>query len=382
MPADKAKPAPAAVSHPFTAPFGWIRRGRPQVAIQGPRDVAETEIRFVLFRGKAKAGVISLMWPTDFAFRNDKQPDEGVSTLDAFSSFKPISAIQPELGGEPVPTGRGWVLTRMYAASQKEFVRHFFRRRNRTQDRETQLFASNQILEHYTKNLSHRAVAAVIQGYRSMDLGDLNAQKAAARHLAAEIKTAPKMELTGDPRTDREHLTVSMSFTLWQLYLTAGNARGFMETLDQTVAYLKSVDMPFPGIILNGCSTIFVRAYLHFLAGEMAEARELVDFNAAFYCKHLPRLPRKAIWFKENTHSLDCVALGLQMMERLHDGLKPLGPTTVIQAANRVNYPPAVAVLETQFNRVCRGVRKSRRAAPDAGSDSGPAATPEPAAVD
>jgi len=219
------------------------------------------------------------------------------------------------------------------------------------------------VLEHYNKNPSHRAVAAVIQGYRAVDLKDLEAQKIAARHLAGEIKAASRMELTGDPRTDREHLTVSMSFTLWQLYLSAGNNRAFMDTLDETVAYLKSVDMPFPGIILNGCSTIFVRAYLHLVQGNTEAAVELAEFNAEFYCKHLPRLPRKAIWFKENTHSLDCVALGLQMKERLRDGLKPFSATTVIKAANRVNYPPAVAVLDERFGHVCRGLRKSRKAA-------------------
>jgi hypothetical protein len=360
MPADKKTHAP--VSHPFTAPYGWIRRGRPHVAVRGPRDVAETEIRFALYRGKSRAGVISLMWPTDFAFNDPETPDEGVSVLDAFSSFKPISAIQPELGGEVVPTGRFWGLVRMYATSQKDFIRIFFRRRTRTQDRETQLFAARQILDHYDKDQSHRCVAAVVQGYRAIDLGDLEAQKVAARQLAAELKAAPELPLTGNPRTDREHLTVSMGFTLWQLYLAAGNYKAFLAQLDDTVAFLKSVDLPFPGIILNGCSTLFARAFVHLIQGQPDEAQALARFNAEFYCKHLPRLPKKAIWFKENLHSLQCVAMGLEMNERIRADLKPFSATTVIATANRVNHEPAREVLAANFSRFCRGLRKMRKA--------------------
>lgn len=350
----------------YSLPQGVCRGRQLTITLEGPATVEPTLVRFWFERGGARIGSIERVWPSDFEFSDEQVPQAGRIALDGYEEFVPFTNVVATLGDAPVVVGPNWQLSRLFATTEEEFSRNFFRRKNRTNDRETQLFAASQIRDHYHLSKSHRAVAAVIYAYRAMDLADAASCAAAIRWLLEELTTAHEIDENPHPRLDGSHLTVSMGFALWQLYLYTNQHLLFIGQLDRIIAYLQVKADPFPGVIMNGCMTVLLRTYLYALEGKTEKVSELATFNADLYLNNLPRLARHAIWFKEMVLPHNAVALSMDIDERAQASKKSVAADVVITAAHRLNQSEAAEVLSANFRRLCRALSRQRRNAMEA----------------
>ena len=344
----------------LTAAKSVIREDRPVVALDGDR-AATHAVRFRFLRGKEEIGAVALSWPDDFRFKGDD--GRGRATLQAATQFEPYTEVRTEVDGQDVRHRPEWGLNRLYAISDDDFEAIFFRARDRTPDKETQHFAVRQITDFYRLNHSHRAVAAVIQGYRAIDLGTPALTEAAVAAVRRELETADDLPESWRARLDGVHLKASLRSVLWQLLLFRGEGDAVIAELDVMVAELKAAHEPLPYISINGCPAILVRAQLMLAEGRSEEASELGFWNADFYLSCLNRLKRRRKLWQELIPPYRLVMTSMDLAQRVVDKEEPLSPRTVLSEAMRVeaDQPSAETMLQN-YEALMKRLRVRRRA--------------------
>ena len=337
-----------------------IRDGLPAVAMSGDR-AGKVAVRFRFLRGKDEAGVIERTWPDDFRFKDDGAT--GRATLREATAFEPYTEVRVQADGKDLKPGSGWGLNKLYALSDDDFEGIFFRARDRPQDKETQHFATRQITEHYRLNASHRAVAAVVQAYRAIDLAKPEMTDAAVAVLQQELATAGELPESWRARLDGVHLQASLRSVLWQLHLFRGENDAVMAELDRLVAFLKEAHEPLPYISINGCPAILVRAHLMLAEGRSEEASELGFWNADFYLGCLTRLKKRRKLWQELIPPYRLVMTSMDLAQRVIDKEDQLAARAVITEAMRVEGDqPSAEIMVQNYEALNRRLRSRRRA--------------------
>ena len=337
-----------------------IRDGLPVVALSGDRG-GKTPVRFRFLRGQEEVGAVDKTWPDDFRFKDDGPM--GRATLREGPAFEPYSEVRVQVDGKDVKPGGGWGLNKLYALSDDDFEGIFFRARDRPQDKETQHFATRQLTDHYRLNASHRAVAAVIQAYRAIDLGRPEMTEAAVRVLKQELETAGDLPESWRARLDGVHLQASLRSVLWQLHLFRGENDAVVAELDALIAFLKAAHEPLPYISINGCPAILVRAHLMLAEGRSEEAAELGFWNADFYLSCLNRLKRRRKLWQELIPPYRLVMTSMDLAQRVLDKEDQLSARAVITEAMRVEADqPSAEIMVQNYETLNRRLRARRRA--------------------
>lgn len=346
-----------------------IRDGLPVVALSGERR-PKVSVRFRFLRGKEETGVVDKTWPDDFRFKDDGPV--GRATLRDAPGFEPYTEVRVQVNGKDQKSGSDWGLNKLYALSDDDFEGIFFRARDRPQDKETQHFATRQITEHYRLNASHRAVAAVVQAYRAIDLGRPEMTDAAVKVLNQELETAGDLPESWRARLDGVHLQASLRSVLWQLHLFRGDNDAVMAELDRLVAFLKAAHEPLPYISINGCPAILVRAHLMLSEGRSEEASELGFWNADFYLGCLNRLKRRRKLWQELIPPYRLVMTSMDLAQRVIDKEDQLAARAVITEAMRVeSNQPSAEVMVQNYEALNRRLRTRRRAQAEKAAQAG-----------
>lgn len=343
----------------FSLGSGVMRSGAALITLKGSLDDQDVPITFNLLRGKKVAAAVVLHWPRDFQFEKEQQDGEGlangVASLSALEAYGPVTAIDVRVADESLPQDKRWQLRQLYPTSERQFVKFFFRSKNRIKDRETVLFSTIQTLRYYHLDPSHRCVAAVIYAYRALDLCDAAHCQDAARHLEDCLKHSDLLQKTDHPRTDRSHLIVSVRCALWQLYLYLGLLDDFETHVKALSDFVQTEDDLLPGIILNGCISMFLQLYIEVVRGNTLSAVEMAEFNAEFYTSNLGRMKPSAVTFRETLQSHTAVMLGFETVDLVRAGKSPMKPEQAISVSHRLLTSPAVPGLLRNFSAYCSG---------------------------
>lgn len=344
----------------FHLDSGVMRSGTALITLSGPRD-HDAPVTFNLLRGRKVVATVVRRWPVEFEFDQNLQAGEsmvpGTISIAGVEAHAPVTSVDVIISDESVPQGKRWQLRQLYATSERQFVKFFFRSKNRIKDRETVLFSTIQTLQHYHLDPSHRCVAAVIYAYRALDLRDATHCQDAARYLEDCLRQADQLHKTDHPRTDRSHLIVSVRCALWQLYLYMGRFEDFEQHLTALSDFLRTEKDVLPGIILNGCISMFLTSYIDAVRGYAERAAETVQFNAAFYMTNLVKMKPSAVTFRETLQSHTAVMLGLETVDLLHAGKAIMKPEQAVSASHRLLTSPSVPTLIQNFAAYCSGLR-------------------------
>ncbi|RZJ97545.1 MAG: hypothetical protein EON88_02680 [Brevundimonas sp.] len=330
---------------------GVIRKGAPEVVLQGDPAATPTPVVFGLFRGGKRIGERTLTWPGDFAF--DGEPGVGRARLPDTVSLEPFAGIKAEVGGKTVKRGEDWQLVRLYPSTREEFETAWYKRKGRLADRETLQFSARQVTAHYPLDEADRAIAAVVQGYAAMDLDDAGLMEEAVGALSRQIARMEGVPATGLLRTDGVHQTASMYMALWQVLLYLGRYDDFVGAMDAYIAHLRTHESPFGRVVFNGCCSMLLRTDIHARRGEANAARDLAAECGRYYVRNMLNLEQKSQWFKETRRAHDASGMALEIVERLEAKKPALSPAVVLEAAHRLFDARAAQVLTRRYATFC-----------------------------
>lgn len=196
-----------------------------------------------------------------------------------------IFAIDQHGARSEVKYGEDYFAQNLFFRSKRDFERGFFVRRRRTRDDATLLFCAEQLMLHYTLSPAHRAVAAVVYGYRAIDLAD---RWRAAKALAAiddAFEGAAALGVTRHPRTDRDHLFQSLQMARWQLQVFLLDEIGLMQTLVAAIARTAGLEQPLAINSYNGCRMFMVGGFLLHKAGLTTHSVRVFETGIAFFAR-------------------------------------------------------------------------------------------------
>lgn len=335
---------------------GAIRKEEPFIRLTETGDSVPQSVTFRFHRAGETVGELTRLWPQEF--------EDGEIQLAGAQAFEPYASVDVYVGGKRLPRPEQWELRKLYAVDEEAFEGIFFRARDRPADPETQFFAAAQICDHYQVNESHRCVAAVIQGYRAIDLCEKKFTNRAIASLKAQLSRVHALPVSWRPRLDGVHLAASMHAVLWQLQLLVGDGDAATGQLDEMIAYVRGVHAPLATIVINACPAMLVRAHLLLAEGRKEEAIELCYFNADFYVSCLQRLKRLRKLFKEMMAPHTTVMLALDLAERAKRGDKGLDDSQIMSSGLRVDRAsPGYGLVLENYGKHRRRLRRRRDAA-------------------
>ncbi|NVP54859.1 hypothetical protein [Mycoplana rhizolycopersici] len=338
---------------------GCVRAGGAWIQIEG-----EVNARLVTFqfRGESDSAVtLERVWPDDFDVVSEGGTQMSSIVLANIEGFRPFCALEVWVGGERVPEGPHYHLKNMFAYTETDFEARYFRLKNRVKDAETLAFSMRQILEFYQGREDHKCVAAVIYGYKALDTLRVDCMNDAKDKLYRQYKLASQLPLTDNPRTDGDHLRISLAMVLWHLELCLGRRKECFEILDDVLEFCEKLSNPMPGSAYNLCRMALFRAYTHFRSGEIEDCIRVNEINFNFYVRSYGRAEMHAVRFTEMIDAHHAVALSLQMREKLLSSKRNIDSDTVFSSVNRVTSDQGMEKIRTQYKAVLRTCDKLKR---------------------
>lgn len=181
--------------------------------------------------------------------------------------------------------GEDYFVQNLFFLSKRDFERAFFIRRRRTKDEATLLFCAEQLTLHYRLSPAHQAVAAVVYGYRAIDLEDRWRASKALAAVDDAFEGAAVLEVTSHPRTDRDHLLQSLQMARWQLQVFLLDQTGLMETLIAAILRATRLEQPLAINTYNGCRMYMVGGFLLHKAGLTTHSVRVFESGIAFFAR-------------------------------------------------------------------------------------------------
>ncbi|WP_419897510.1 hypothetical protein [Roseomonas sp. USHLN139] len=345
---------------------GVVRGGTIEMSILFP-DLSRRDLTISILTGAGPVVVAHCVWPTDFqagASVESGTAESGHSgrlVLPVQPSWPPFSQVVVEQDATPLPVGEAWCLTGLFAFSERQFEKHFFRHRNRVQDRETLVFSARQILDHYSLNASHLCVAAVIYAYRAVDLGEAAGLRQARQDIRDVQKRLGTVASTGEARTDRDHLAISLLMALWHVDLALQDHDAFLATLDEAISHSRLLASPMTATSYNLSRILLLRGWLFYQLGEPDKAIELYNYNFDFYARSLRNIEKNLARFIEQKETHHAVALSLNSLEKINTRKRNIEKHQVFDAVCRTRSPEGIALLKRSLDGLLRRIRLSAR---------------------
>lgn len=165
----------------------------------------------------------------------------------------------------------------LYHANDKEFQGKFAYKRDRPNDPLLELFIGKQTFEYFTGAIGYRVAAAVVSGYKAIEIRDESYLENAEKMLLRALVILPSGALSGSPRNNREHLHVSVLTTLWHLYLVKGDVRNFVRTITSLRALLDQRGFQsYFNLAVNMGKSTRTLTLLYQMSGQVDEASRIV----------------------------------------------------------------------------------------------------------
>lgn len=337
---------------------GVIRSGALDMTLTLPdTQPRRIELRFL---DGASGWTHAVSWPDDFERESGRDGDAlsgrlRIPDADALPLFSGVSAAADGL--RPCP-GPDWHLNGLYAFSEEQFERHFNRHKHRIRDKETLIFATLQLLRHYELDEAHRCIATVIYAYRAVDSGDLTILEDASQWILRQYARVERLHLTGNARSDRDHLSISLLTVLWHLHLASKQFDDVERVLDQAIEISRAMSSPMATIPYNLSRMIFLRGWLLFKEDKIDQAIEVLNYNFDFYVLGFKNIERNVTRFVELEQAHHIVGLSLQCIDRIKTKKKNFDTPTVLDTVSRVRSDEGLALLQKNFIEMVRAIRQ------------------------
>jgi hypothetical protein len=299
--------------------FGAVRGGALVVDVRRP-DLAPRPVVLAIKR-QADWETLERVWPEDFAVTEVGGAFEGRLTVPDAIALSPFERVEVrEADGEPYAHGDGYFLRFLFGWTVGEYNRCFTRSKWRTPDGETPAFACRQMRRFYVEDRSRRNFLSVILAYRALELAHAVLLDEASEWLKDEL-AGDYAEAHDNRERDATHQRMSMGMALWMVELARGDTAGMVAALDQAIVFMDGLDEWKGLYALNGVRMMLMRAYVHQLAGEEAEALARAEraFNVYRRCVAVALPQAQTFWEMKSAHHAAWVAL---MILRHEEGFR------------------------------------------------------------
>jgi hypothetical protein len=297
----------------------------------------------------------ALSWPEDFSIAQMGDDYSGTVTLPVPTADEPpITGITVSNDTSVLTTDETWHLRNLYATTEADFERKYYRIKNRIKDPETLIFAMGQIMEHYNLDESHRCVAAVVYAYKSLDINKADKLDRSVAYLDFQRTRSDALKVTGEGRTDREHLRYSLSMPYWHILMIQGKFAELNSYLDGIIEQSKSLAVPMFSTPFNVNRMLLLAMYLAIARGELQRAEDIAMLSYEYYISAYKIAESNTVRFSEMKEAHYAVSLGLQSRDRILNQKKSLDTATIFDAVNRIRSEPGLSVLRQKFVEAVR----------------------------
>ncbi|GAB3845798.1 hypothetical protein [Nesterenkonia populi] len=268
------------------------------------------------------------------------------------SGPNPLMKFDVYVGTEPVLE-----LPELFFATDKAFEDRFKSRSARPDDSQLDFFIAAQLFEHFRGKMGYRVSCAVICAYKAAELGDPDKQEKAEKMLLQSLVLLPQGVVTTSARLNKEHLHVSILCALWHLHLAAGNAKGFVQTLESLRALVEERGFTsFFQLAYNVSLSLRVLALLQLMRGERADSQEISELSREIFQLSVRDSTSNLSHFKEIGYTHGHVLETMRLARRT----KTLRESTVektLAASFRVKadrHPKAYAAMRATFEQAAQ----------------------------
>mgnify|MGYP000244610795 CR=1 FL=1 len=145
---------------------------------------------------------------------------------------------------------------------------------------------------------AYRAASSVIMAYKAIEMEATALQREALAHVTAHLARIDECATTGHPRTDREHLLVSLLCAQWHLELSLGETEAFLATLDRCRAVAAELENHFTPAF-NLSLALLIRCVLLSRAGDASGAGEIAAEGMQLFKRAVADATDKLTLFQE-----------------------------------------------------------------------------------
>jgi|GEM_PF-4934938 hypothetical protein len=165
-------------------------------------------------------------------------------------------------------------------------------------DAPLQYFVARQISTGFGGLHAYRAASSVIMAYKAIEMEATALQREALAHVTAHLARIDECATTGHPRTDREHLLVSLLCAQWHLELSLGETEAFLATLDRCRAVAAELENHFTPAF-NLSLALLIRCVLLSRAGDASGAGEIAAEGMQLFKRAVADATDKLTLFQE-----------------------------------------------------------------------------------
>ncbi|APE43433.1 hypothetical protein BOO69_08385 [Sulfitobacter alexandrii] len=202
-------------------------------------------------------------------------------------------------------------LSDIFPTDNKAYEAVFLRKIHRYGDEALQYFVARQLSESFTGMRAYRVGAAVVMTYKSIELNDTDLQKEALDHVKMQLSHVGECEITNHPRTNREHLEVSLLCAQWHLELSLRRYDEFFSTLERCRSVAEGITNFFTPAY-NLSMALLIYCALLARRGDVEKASEVADEGMRIFKSAVASATQQLTLFQElrishrNVHLMLC----------------------------------------------------------------------------
>ena len=252
-----------------------------------------------------------------------------------------IRACILDAGSPADPDGTNWVgvAGNLFPKNDAEYMRIFARKLKRVGSAYADYFVADQIERFFTGSAHFRCCAAVVKGYKAVEIGDAQCLDSAMSGLRKALVDVQACELHWHPRQNREHLEASLLCCLWHVQLASMDAEGVHDTLARLEALASGLSNYFtPSFPIT--LSLLASASLGWLRSDQQRVDAMADLAVQVYKRGVADAdPGKLTLFAELkvSHRAALQSLTLRALTEMD----PEAFRAIFQHALRVSGPPA-----------------------------------------
>lgn len=214
-------------------------------------------------------------------------------------------------------------------ANDEEYGKLFRRGLNRWGSARNIYFIADQIYDNFSGGLADRVGAAIVKGYKSMEVSDPTAIISAQNSIRDALTYVRKIPVDFAPRRNGQHLEISLLSVLWQIEIYQGNVLGAISLLENMMENSFTYENYFTlGYNLN--RSISFLGFLQYKIGNYEKAAAAWNFSVEIFMRSVrDSSSRNPTLFRDlgdihNCAFISCTALHLLRNNILVDERLPL----------------------------------------------------------
>ncbi len=202
-------------------------------------------------------------------------------------------------------------LAEIFPRDDKAYEAMFLRKIHRFGDEALQYFMARQLSQSFTGKRAYRVGAAVVMTYKALEINDPVLQEEALQHVKMQLLHVGDCEITNHPRTNREHLEISLLCAKWHLELALRRFDEFFATLEHCRSRAASITNFFTPAY-NLSMTLLMQCALLARKGDVEQAAVIANEGTQIFKSAVASATQQLTLFQElrishrNVHLMLC----------------------------------------------------------------------------